>query len=83
MNILLSVGFLPKNLIGERIVIILRNENIEEGQAPVNFLLHSELYGGGLIVEMIEEKIQLSLAMGPYDTRVIHKSLPNLGKEMG
>jgi len=63
MKILLNMNFLLKHLVGERTVILLWNENIKEGHAPINFLLHSKLYGGGLIVEMLEELIQLFLAM--------------------
>ena len=57
MKILLSMHFLPKNLVAKGTIIVLRNKNIEEWKATTDFLLHSELNGRGLIIEMIEEEI--------------------------
>ena len=57
MNILLHMCFLPKHVVGEGTITILRNKNIKEREATINFLFLSELNGRGLIVEMIKEEI--------------------------
>ena len=75
--------FLPKNLVAEGTITILRNKNIEEWKATIDLLLHSELNGRGLIIEMIEEEIQFFLAVRPDNIGVIHISSPKLWQEPG
>ena len=70
------MSFLSKHLVGEGTIFILLNKNIEERKAPMDFLFHSELNGGGLIVKVFEEEIQLIFAMRLDDICVIYKSLP-------
>ena len=57
MKILLSMRFLSKNSVAEGTITILRNKNIEEWKAAIDLLLHGELNGRGLIIEMNEEEI--------------------------
>ena len=76
MNILLHMRFLSKNVVGEGTITILRNKNIKEREATINFLLFSELNGRGLPVKMIKEEIKLILAMRPNDIGVIHIPFP-------
>lgn len=45
MKILLRMSFLSRNLMGEGTITILRNKNIKEWKASINFLLLSELNG--------------------------------------
>lgn len=76
MKILFRMCFLPKHLVGEVTVNILRNKNIKEREETINFLFHGELNGCRLTVEMMEEEIQLLLAMRLDDISVIHKYFP-------
>ena len=83
MKILLCMCLLSKHLVGEGTVTILRNKNIKEREAPIDFLFFSELNGRRLTVEMIEEAIQFLLAMRPNDIGVIHIPFPELWQEPG
>lgn len=82
VKILLSVSFLPKHLVGEGTINILRNKNIKEREPTIDLLFHGEFNGKGLIVEILEE-IQLLLGMRLNDISVIQKCLPEFGKETG
>jgi len=43
--------------VGEGTFIILRDKNIKEGEATIDFFFHGKLNGRGLTVEVIEEEI--------------------------
>lgn len=57
MKILLRMRFLAKHSVGEGTILILRDKNIKEREATIDFLFLSELDGRRLIIEMIEEEI--------------------------
>ena len=57
MKILLRMSFLAKQSVGEGTILILRDKNIKEWEATIDFLFLSEFNGRGLTIEMIEEEI--------------------------
>ena len=70
--------FSSERLDGKKSIIIPWKEGIKEDKATIYFIFHCEFYGTWLIVKMKEEKVQLFLTMGPYETSVIHKPLPQI-----
>ena len=63
VKILLCVGLLTIHCVGERAVQPPGNKNIQEREAAICLLFHGELYGRGLAIEVIQETIELFMAI--------------------
>ena len=78
MQVLLSMHLLSKHLMRKGTILLLRDENIQERKETIDLFLHLEFDGGGLVIEMTEEMIQLIRTMRPHNTSVINKSFPKI-----
>ena len=78
MKVLLSMGFLMKNLMGERTIFLSRDKNVKERKATIHLIIYGKFYGARLTIKMNEEMIQLFLTMRPDDTSIIYKPFPKL-----
>lgn len=81
MEILFSMCFLVKNLMGDIPILLLDYEEINKWNITIKFNLHSKFYKLELAIKMLQEDFELTTTIGPNDECIINTHFLHLRGE--